>query len=240
MNNFLVIALLLVIFSSCDIKKTTKIDFSVPAKNAKEVVARINSKNNDAEWLSLKGKINIVKKDQDIALNINIKTRKDSLIWILVSAPFGIEIARAQLTPDSVYFLNRTNKTWFIRPSSHVSELLKSNISFNELQDMITASPRINKLKYKLYSGEKFILDAPSVSYTISESYRVINASLSNKTNKIFYEFLNFDEQNFPREFHLKIDSKESFEATLNYSKIVINQKLKFPFKIPNSYAELE
>jgi hypothetical protein len=240
MNNFLSIVLLLVIFSSCEIKKTTKIDFLVPPKNPKEAIARINSKNNYLEWLSLQGKINIVKEDQETTLNINIKTRKDSLIWVLVSAPFGIEIARAQLTPDSIYFINRTNKTWFIRPSSYISELLKSNISFNELQDMITANPKIKKLRYKLYLGEKFVLEAPKASYTFSESYRVVNASLLNSTNKVFYEFLNFDEQNFPREFHLKIESKENFEATLNYSKISLNQKFKIPFKIPNSYAELE
>ena len=239
-NIFFSIALLLMIFSSCDIKKTTKIDFLAPPKNAKEVIERVNSKNNPVEWLSLKGKINVIKEDQDITLNINIKNRKDSLIWILVSAPFGIEIARAQLTPDSIYFVNRTNKTWFIKPSSHIGELLKSNISFKELQDMITANPRVDKLKYKLQSGEKFVLEAPRASYTISESYRVINVSLSNTTNKVFYEFLNFDEQNFPRKFRLKIESNESFEATLNYSKILLNTKLKFPFKIPNSYAEVK
>ena len=57
------------------------------------------------------------------------------------------------------------------------------------------------KLKYKFTSGEKFVLEAPRASYTISESYRVINASLSNSTTKVIYEFLNFDEQNFPRKF---------------------------------------
>ena len=239
-NIFFSIVLLLIILSSCDIKKTTKIDFLAPPKNAKEVIARVNSKNFLTEWISLKGKINVIKEDQDVTLNINIKNRKDSLIWILVSAPFGIEIARAQLTPDSIYFVNRTNKTWFIKPASHISELLKSNISFKELQDMITANPRVRKLKYKFSSGEKFVLEAPRTSYTISESYRVINASLSNSTTKVFYEFLNFDEQNFPRKFRLKIESNESFEATLNYSKILLNTELKFPFKIPNSYAEVK
>ena len=239
-NIFFPIALLLMIFSSCDIKKTTKIDFLAPPKNAKEVIERVNSKNFLTEWISLKGKINVIKEDQDVTLNINIKNRKDSLIWILLSAPFGIEIARAQLTPDSIYFVNRTNKTWFIKPASHISELLKSNISFKELQDMITANPRVRKLKYKFSSGEKFVLEAPRTSYTISESYRVINASLSNSTTKVFYEFLNFDEQNFPRKFRLKIESNESFEATLNYSKILLNTELKFPFKIPNSYAEVK
>jgi hypothetical protein len=239
-NIFFSISLLLMIFSSCDIKKIKKSDYSAPPKNAKEVIARVNSKNNPTEWLSLKGKINIVKADHEITLNINIKNRKDSLIWILVSAPFSIEIVRAQLTPDSIYFVNRTNKTWLIKPSSHISELLKSNISFKELQDMITANPRLDKLKYNFHSGEKFVLEAARASYTISEYYRVINASLSNSTSKVFYEFLNFDGQNFPRKIRLKIESNESFEATLNYSKILLNTKLKFPFKIPNSYAEVK
>ena len=63
---------------------------------------------------SLKGKINVVKEKQDITLSVKIKHRKDSVIWLSISAPFGIEIIRAQVTPDSIYFVNRTQKTILI------------------------------------------------------------------------------------------------------------------------------
>ena len=170
MNNSFSIVLLLLIFSSCGIKKEKKNDFSSPPKNSKELIARVNAQNKDIQWLNLKGKINIITEDNQIALNINITNRKDSLIWISVSAPFGIEIARGQLTQDSIYFINRTNKTWFIKPASEINSLLKANLSFNQLQQMITANPSINKLKYKFHSKEQFIqtgLLAPPLSRRI-------------------------------------------------------------------------
>ena len=58
--------------------------------------------------------------------------------------------------------------------------------------------------------------------------------------NKIDYSFSDFNENNFPKEFTLKIKSKESFEATLNYSKIEFNSQQIFPFKIPDSYVEIK
>ncbi|MAW21411.1 MAG: hypothetical protein CMD16_03335 [Flavobacteriales bacterium] len=237
MNNSFSIVLLLLIFSSCGIKKEKKNDFSSPPKNSKELIARVNSQNKDIQWLNLKGKINIITEDNQIALNINITNRKDSLIWISVSAPFGIEIARGQLTQDSIYFINRTNKTWFIKPASEINSLLKANLSFNQLQQMITANPSINKLKYKFHSKEQFILEEPNSNYTISESYRVVKGVLFIEGTKFQYEFLNFNEENFPREVYLKTDSKKGFEVRLRYSKIIANKKSKTPFKIPISYA---
>ena len=68
-------------------------------------------------------------------LSINIKNRKDSIIWLSASGPFGIEIIRAQLTPDSIYFVNRINKTYLIKPASHVKGFIKSELSFYDLQN---------------------------------------------------------------------------------------------------------
>ena len=34
------------------------------------------------------------------------RIRKDSIIWISIRAPLGIELFRAAMTPDSIYFMN--------------------------------------------------------------------------------------------------------------------------------------
>ena len=51
---------------------------------------------------------------------------------------------------------------------------------------------------------------------------------------------LNQNEFIFPKRFSISVRSSENFEATLDYSKIVFNEKQKLPFKIPSSYAESE
>ena len=244
MNKLLSYLFLILILSSCSIK-VREIDYAKAPKNAKDLIAKVISKNKIPEWLYLKGKVNLIKDEQDIALNINIKYRKDSLIWTSVSAPFGIELFRTMLTKDSVYYLNRTNKTFFIRPITQIKDFLKADISFDEIQEMITANPRVLKKEYAFHVVENtFELNAKQVFYKVSaEFYRILNASILDGENELSYEFSSFINENefiFPKRFLIRVRSSENFEATLNYSKIVFNEKQKLPFKISSSYAEVE
>jgi hypothetical protein len=187
----------------------------------------------------------LIKDEKDITLNINIKCRKDSLIWASLSAPFGIELFRTILTKDSVYYLNRTNKTFFVKPITHISSFLKADISFNEIQEMITANPRFLKKAYAFHIIENtFELNTKQVFYKVSaEFYRILNASIIDGENELSYEFSSFINENefiFPKQFSINVRSSENFESTLDYSKIVFNEKQKLPFKIPSSYAEVE
>ena len=240
MNKIYTLLIISSLFNSCGLKKVDKVDFSVPPQNDKELIARVNAKNNYPEWLYLKGKINLKNKDQNVTLNVSVKNRKDSIICLNISAPFGIEVFRAQLTPDSIYFINRTNKTWCIKSSSRIKDYLKTEISFDEVQKMITANTSVVKEKYSFSKDEHYTLNSQYFNYTISAFYRILNASLVEDENKIDYSFTDFNENNFPKEFNLKIKSKESFEATLNYSKIEFNSQQIFPFKIPDSYVEIK
>ena len=244
MNKLFSYLFLILILTSCSIK-VRKIDSAKAPKNAKELIERVISKNKIPEWLSLKGKINLIKDEKDITLNINIKCRKDSLIWASVSAPFGIELFRTMLTKDSVYYLNRTNKTFFVKPIIHIKTFLKADISFDEIQEMITANPRVLKKEYTFHIIENtFELKTKQVFYKVSaDFYRILNANILNGENELNYEFSSFTNQNefiFPKRFLISVRSYENFEATLDYSKIVFNETQKLPFKIPSSYVEAE
>jgi hypothetical protein len=241
MNRLFSYLISILILSSCG-TKVKEINYSVPPKNTKELIARVNAKNNYPEWLSLKGKVNFTKDNQDITLNINIKNRKDSVIWVSFKAPFGIELFRVQLTPDSIYFVNRTNKSWLIKPVSHIKEFLKVDISFKEVQEMITANPRIitKKLKFE-NTDDQFLLSSYFFTYVISDFYRIKYAKLIGDKHFLEYTFDSFQaENNFPTKFSLNVKAEESFEATLIYSKVVFNKPQKLSFKIPSNYVEVE
>ena len=249
MNKLVLYLFLIFILGSCR-TKVGETDYSKAPKNAKDLIVKVISKNKIPERLALKGRISLIKDEKDITLNINIKYRKDSLIWTSVSAPFGIELFRTMLTKDSVYYLNRTNKTFFTRPITHISTFLKADISFNKIQEMITASPSILKKEYEFQIIENtFELNTKHPNtlqafYKVSaEFYRILNASIIDGENELSYEFSSFINENefiFPKQLSINVRSSENFEATLDYSKIVFNEKQKLPFKIPSSYAEVE
>ena len=242
MNKFFSLVILTVILSSCVAKKITTTDFSVPPKNAVELIKRVNSKNSYPQWLSLTGKAQIVQKEQDITLSIHIKNRKDSIIWLSASGPFGIEIIRAQLTPDSIYFVNRITKTYLVKPASQLKEFIKSELSFYDLQDIITANPKILKKDYKLeLRATDFYLAADSSSYSVTSNYRIQNAKFVDHKMNLEFSLEDYQEtDNFPRKFALKVEAEESFDATINYSKVEFNKPQKIVFEIPDSYDEIK
>ena len=240
MSKFIPILFFALTLNSCSTKQLSNSVYSKTPKNSKELISIVNSQNKNIEWLSLKGKINLVKENKDITLSLNIKHRKDSVIWLSISAPFGIEIIRAQVTSDSIYFINRAKKTWFVESSNHIKEILKHDIGFENLQDMITANPRIIKNKYKLESQDDgFVLTSELYNYLVSKDFRIKNANFIDGESRVSFSYASTDNtESFPKHFFLKVNSKEKFEASLIYSKVVINIPQKISFKIPQSYVE--
>jgi len=231
----------IVFASSCVIKDVTGVDLSIPPNNAKELIARVNSKNKSPDWLALKGKISLTL-ENEVSLGISIKIRKDSLIWASVTAPFGIELFRALLTKDSLYYINRTKKTFFVKPIAHISKTIKTDISFIEIQEMIMAKPKIVMKKYFFVkTNDDFLLSTQNYIYTISNFYRIRKGVLIDKENSLIYTYSNFSfENDFPEQLELivKSSSENDFNLKLNYSKVVFDQQQQTPFKIPISYVE--
>ena len=245
MNKIALYFFCIVFASSCVTKNVTELSLSIPPKNAKELIAKVELKNKFPEWLALKGKVRLVlEKESEVSLGISIRVRKDSLIWASVTAPFGIELFRAVLTKDSVYYINRTNKTYFVKPITHISKIIKTDIAFNKIQEMIMVSPKIVKNKYSFNkTNDDFFLTAPDYIYKVSDFYRIREGILMAKGISLMYTYSNFSlENNFPEqlEFSVKSSSQNEFKIKLNYSKVVFGQNQKIPFKIPSSYEKAE
>ena len=162
----------------------------------------------------------------------------------LCCCSFGIELFRAVLTKDSVYYINRTNKTYFIKPITHISKIINTDITFIKIQEMIMANPKIVKKKYSFKkTNDDFLLSAQDYIYTISNFYRVRKGVLIDNQNSLLYTYSNFSfENDFPKQLELivKSSSENAFNLKLNYSKVVLDQQQRMPFKIPSSYVEAE
>tara|TARA_B100001250_G_scaffold381567_1_gene374005 strand:- start:796 stop:1524 length:729 start_codon:yes stop_codon:yes gene_type:complete len=242
MNKGIYLFILSISLISCGIKKTVKKDFLKLPKNPTEIIERVKSTNKYPDFLSLKGKLLLVNKDQEIALNINIKNRKDSVIWVSLSVSLGIEIIRAQITPDSIYFINRSNKTYLVKTSSYIKELINLDLSFYDLQDIITANPKILNEKYKIKSNSiDFSLYTDDYNYVISNKYRVQKINIKDEKHRMEFRFSDFKEDiSFPAQVFLKKTNQETIEITINYSKIEFNNPKKIIFQIPNSYERIQ
>ena len=77
------------------------------------------------EWLT--ANLSIQAEGNGMAYNDlsgQLRMRKDSLVWVSVTATMGVEVLRAKISNDSVWLLNRLEKTYLAEPLDSVSAQL--------------------------------------------------------------------------------------------------------------------
>jgi len=239
MNKLYITALLsVIILSSCNLLKKSNTDNNSSnniSLSEKELIKKINSQNISPEWTSLNSKIKVNKEGQEVTINAHIRIKKDSIIWISVKAPLGIEIFRTMITSDSVYYMNRMNKNYFIKHISHIREVVKADVSFIKLQEIIFASPNIT------------VLNSNKENYEIlKDIFRVYKMELQEEEDKkvsIRYSdykvFSDIGGLYFPEKIFIDVKSEEIFTAEINYTKIKFNKTASISFKIPKSYVSI-
>ena len=66
-----------------------------------------------------------------------LRMRKDSLVWLSVTATMGVEVLRAKFSTDSVWILNRLEKTYLAEPLDTVSAQLGMPLSLPLIQTLL-------------------------------------------------------------------------------------------------------
>lgn len=238
-KNIFILIISILSFSSCDLLRKSNTEnylLNNSSLSEKELIKKINSKNISPEWTSLNSKIKINKKEgKGTKINAQIRIKKDSIIWISVKAPLGIEVFRTMITPDSIYYMSRTNKTYFVKSISYIKEVIKTDVSFIKLQEILFASPNIT------------ILNSDKENYEIlKDIFRVSKIDLQEiedkKVSIIYSDYKVFSELgglHFPNKIFVDIKSEETVTAEINYTKIKFNQTSSISFIIPKSYAPI-
>ena len=243
MNRLFLLIIIALLTKSCG---TTKMVKKQPASKSESAIDLINIINNRSDKKNksvfLKGRVEFSYSDTQASLNIIIKNYKDSLVWASLRGPFGIELIRAQISPDSVYIINHTSNKFSIKPISFLSFLpVLSESYFNDLQNIIMARPPIIKDEYNyIIEEDGFFLTSENNEYKISKSHTVESAYLNiSPMFSVRYEFKDFDvECHFPKKQKIYLNEEELIN--LNYSTVKFNADFNTSFKIPSNYVKEE
>ena len=238
MNKLFSLICVMTVLSSCT-QKIIITDFSVLPRSASEIIDRVNSKNINYEHLDVKGSAILIRDTEEIKFNINIKVIKDSVAWMSIrERSLGIELFRAQLTTDSIYFINRLEKKYMIRPVSHLRDILSLDLNLYNLQNIFFSNIQVLKTPYELeLKSDNYKLTNENLNYSINKKYNIVNVQMVNK--KSIVEFLikqHNENDNFPRKLIIKTFSDQNLEVSLTFSKVDFSRKPKCSFNIPNSY----
>lgn len=90
------------------------------------------------EWLT--ANLNIQAEGNGMTYNDlsgQIRMRKDSIVWLNVTATMGVEVLRAKISNDSVWIVNRLEKSYLAEPLDTVSAQLGMPLSLPLVQILL-------------------------------------------------------------------------------------------------------
>jgi len=209
---------------------------------------------NPLEFSYLKGKGKINYQDDSIRLSAtaNLRIKKDSVIWI--SFTKKIELARGIITQDSIVFLDRWHKVYYVYTFDDLSRKFNFKIDYQLIQSMIlgemimdiennqSISPEGNFFHVRQVKENVVIDNYINKSIMKVERVEMLEVPTKNSLSLNYGDFQYIDEIPFPFSgivFLNYINSDEQFTTKIafNFEKAEFqDRELKLPFNIPEKY----
>ena len=176
-----IIFILLAIITLASCRSTKKIQTAITKKDTLEAVttpkidttqlinnALLTLANNRIDYKTFSAKVDVDYRggdDKHYDVNANLRMHRDSLIWISVNAVFGIEAMRLLINKDSVFLLDKLNKTYLTRSIDYLQEVSGLPLTLSSLQDMLLGNP-IFIDSVVSYSNDNSIISLLSIGQT--------------------------------------------------------------------------
>jgi len=177
-----------------------------------------------------------------INLGASIRMKKDSVIWMSISWGVGIEVARVMITSDSIRILDRMNHKYISRGYDFLSQFIGYPVNLKEMQKLITGVPiGYHAESLSASNGDSSVLFASADSDWSSnilvnnKDFLIHQFAMQNvhRQKKLLINFYNYNYDNttpFSLDRDMEINNPDPITISIDYSKIKINEGLKFPF----------
>ena len=205
-------------------------------------------------YLNAQAKIHVDGDGQSMSANANIIWIRDSIMWINVKK-FGLEAVRALITRDSIFMLNRINKTWSARGLESLERQYSLPDGFGLLQQFILASawldPKMEmqadiKDNFHRLSGANGLLAA---DYRVEEGSFLLRSQTFMQPKEARNVSLSFDNYKkiplagqFPYLRRIEAFSPETgnMRLEIELTDVEINVPKNFRFEVPGFYEKEE
>ncbi len=205
----------------------------------------------DLNFNYLKAKSKIVWKTQQNqdTYTVDIRMKKDSLIWVNISQT-GITGATGLFSKSKVQFYQKINGEYFNLTYDSVSVLMGFKVDYLILQSLIVGNQPYKKNNSRVIrENENIILKQQEGRINIDnmvgpnrklKKILVNDVPTSNKMTMDFEEFTLLNQVLFPFSSQINLDVKDKDNKSVNtlitikYSKVeLLDTPLEFPFKVP-------
>ena len=249
MNKIWIVILMLFLFACGSFNDVA---ISLENRSSKSILKKVNQNHIDYNWFTTKlsGKIEIEGVDTPVSANLRI--RKDSVIWLSISALLGIEVARVQITPDSLRLMNRINKTYWIGDFEDVENTYGIPAVYEQLEGALVGQISLeNQNMTSIVSDNQYLLfnkskkETPQFKVWIDNRFLIQTFLLEDKLeHSLKISYLDYEKRAqrwVPLKLNLFLANiDKQTEATFIYSKVSFNKPKKVNFTIPESYVPMD
>ena len=199
---------------------------------------------------SSKSKIDVTGPDINQSVSAQIDMVSDSMIGISLRV-IGIEGARMLITPDSVHVIDRLNQTYLSKGFEYIQEQIALEISFADLQNLIAGNPVFydSSTLSMGVAEDKYVLFSQNAVYKNSiwltaafELSRMFIEDLEHQRNMTltYSEFDKIEGKPFAFNRTILIDAQTDYKATIEFTKVTLDEPVDFAFSINPKYKKIE
>ncbi len=272
------ISLIAMFIGSCKTKKHTQVTADnqitdtlqdkcrLQFKTAKNLSRHIKDNELKFDWINAKADVEVDIDDDNNKLDVKVRGRKDSAIWISIQAVGLIDIAKLLITRDSVKMVVYVKKQYFRGDFNYINEILNADLDFDMIQaalfgnsadfyeddnklnpvidrvncHYLLSTERKKKLR-RITTGQDSVKRSLQTMTLMNETYKIINNHFEDvSTNRVFNaqydKFLAKDSVFAPHDVNIEIKAEKKITLKINYVRIEINQPQKLSLTIPKNY----
>ena len=258
----LMTVLMVALLASCSATKSIKTSHSIEGMTEKEFVEHVIDNAGGWHALTAKMALSVDLGKGTTKVNGTLRIKKGEVIQMSIAPFLGIEVARAEISPDGILVIDRMNKRYVEVSFAEVEALVKTNLDFHTLQALflnelflpgkgdLTARDAssfkvepeaegvwLNVKRAKRF-GYHFLAEAPEA--LLKESYIGLNGTPYGLRWK-YEDFRSLGKKNFPTDMKLAFEGGEKpVKAAFALSRLSTDADWETRTEISPKYNKVE
>ena len=217
---YLFSALLIIFISSCSSTRSMKKGVSIGNLSESEYMEELISRS--PGWDAITAKMSLavdLNGKGPTKVNGTLRMKRDEVIQLSIAPFLGIEVARAEISPDGVLVMDRMNKRYVQVPFDELKNLAKADLDFHTLQALF-----MNEI---FLPGKKVLTVRDISSFAVRPENE--NALIEVKNGKHFaYRFRTNTNDGLLKESHIGL-SGTRYGINWRYDKFRPLEQRQFP-----------
>ncbi len=217
-----------------------------------KVLSKYNKNSFDKKTIRASIKAKYKGKESLPSVSISLRIKKDKVIWMSISKIIGI--GKLKITPKRVQFYNKLTNEYFDGDFALLSNFLGTEVTFNQIQDILLGQAiyKLDIKNFNIKAKENSFIFTPKnkneifdILFQLDASvFKLLKQEIAQKNKILTINYSDYEKIKgvyFPKNIFVKaIKGKSQNTVNITYRKVIFDEKLNFPFKIPNGYKEIK